>query len=267
MRLEGKVAIVTGGGTGIGAAIARRFAAEGASVVVTGRRPAPIDEVAADTGAVAVAGDATDPAHVAEAVGVASDRFGGLDVLVANAGAGFGGRAGDVDDERWRRTLEVNLTAPLLLVRAALPVLLGRGAGSIVLISSISAIVSQADSAAYDASKAALLGLTRSLAVDYGPLGVRANAVCPGWVRTPMADRSMDKLGAARGVSREEAYQIATENIPLRRPADPAEIAACCLFLASDEASFVTGAALIVDGGTTAVDPATLAFAPREGRG
>jgi meso-butanediol dehydrogenase / (S,S)-butanediol dehydrogenase / diacetyl reductase len=266
MRLEGKVAIVTGGGTGIGAAIARRFAAEGASVVVTGRRAEPIQEVAAETGGVAVAGDASDPAHVAHAVGVALDQFGGLDVVVANAGVGFGGGVGDVTDEHWRRTVEVNLTAPMLLVRAALPALIDRGAGSIVLVSSISAFVSPPDGAAYDASKSALLGLTRSLAVDYGPLGIRANAVCPGWVRTPMADQSMDELGATRGVHREEAYRIATENIPLRRAADPEEIGACCLFLASDDASFVTGAALVVDGGTTAVDPATLAFAPRYGR-
>lgn len=260
VRLEKKVAIVTGGGTGIGAAIVRRFAAEGASVVVTGRRPEPIHEVARETGALAIAGDAADPAHVAAVVGVALDRFGGLDVVVANAGVGFGGRAGDVTDESWRRTIEVNLNAPMQLVRASLPALIDRGAGSIVLVSSISAFVSGTDSAAYDASKAALVGLVRSIAVDYGPFGIRANALCPGWVRTPMADGEMDKLGAARGISGEEAYRAATANAPLRRAADPEEIAACCLFLASDEASFVTGAALVADGGSMAVDAGGLAF-------
>lgn len=266
MRLEQKVAIVTGGGTGIGAAIAGRFAREGAALVVTGRRPGPIHEVARETGAVAVAGDAADPVHVAEVVETALGRFGRLDVVVANAGVGFGGRAGEVTDEHWRQTIEVNLTAPLLLVRASLPALIDRGAGSIVLVSSISAFVSPTDSAAYDASKAALVGLARSLAVDYGPLGIRANALCPGWVRTPMADRSMEELGSARGVSREDAYRIATEHVPLRRAAEAEEIAACCLFLASDESSFVTGATLVVDGGTTAVDAGTIAFDVRRGR-
>jgi meso-butanediol dehydrogenase / (S,S)-butanediol dehydrogenase / diacetyl reductase len=260
VRLEQKVAIITGGGTGIGAAVARRFAAEGASVLVMGRRREPIEEVAREVGGVAVPGDAADPANVEGVVATALDRFGHLDVVVANAGVGYGGRAGDVGDELWRHTIEINLTAPLLLVRAALPAMVERRAGSILLVSSISAFVTSTESAAYDASKAALVALARSLAVDYGPLGIRANSVCPGWVRTPMADESMDELAAARGISREEAYRLATANIPLRRAAEPDEIAACCLFLASDESSFVTGAALIVDGGTTSVDPAGIAF-------
>jgi meso-butanediol dehydrogenase/(S,S)-butanediol dehydrogenase/diacetyl reductase len=260
MQLEGKVAIVTGGGTGIGAATARRFAAEGASVVVTGRRPEPIEQIAKETAGLAIPGDAADPDHIDETVRAALDRFGGLDIVVANAGVGFGGRAGDVDDERWDRTIEVNLTAPLRLVRASLQALIDRGRGSIVVVSSISAFVTSTESAAYAASKAALLGLVRSIAVDYGPAGIRANAVCPGWVRTAMGDRSMDELAAGRGLSRESAYTIATAIIPLRRAADPDEIAACCLFLASDESSYVTGAALIVDGGAVSVDAASLAF-------
>lgn len=260
MRLEGKVAIVSGGGTGIGAATARRFAAEGANVVVTGRRPEPLEEVVADTGGLAVAGDAADPGHAPAVVAAAVERFGGLDIVVANAAVGFGGSAGEVDDERWVRTLDVNVTGPLRLVRAALPALIGRGRGSIVLVSSISGMVASTESAAYVTSKHALIGLARSLAVDYGPSGIRANALCPGWVVTPMGDGSADELAAMRGITRDEAYLVGTEHVPLRRPATPDEIAACALFLASDESSYVTGAMLVADGGTTVVDAASLAW-------
>lgn len=261
--LGGKVALVSGGGTGIGAATARRFAAEGAMVVVSGRRPEPLEAVAAETGGAALAGDVTDPDHAAALVALAKERFGRLDVVVANAGVGFGGTAADVDDERWSRTLDVNVTGVFRLVRAALPELLARGTGSIVLVSSVSGLVAGPSSAAYDTSKAALLGLARSLAVDYGPRGIRANAVCPGWVVTPMGDESMDQLAAERGLTRDEAYAAATAQVPLRRPATAEEIAACCLFLASDESSIVTGTALIADGGGTAVDVGELAFEPR----
>ena len=259
MRLEGKTAIVTGGGTGIGAATARRFAAEGARVVVTGRRAEPIEAVASETGGLAIAGDASDPAHVAEVVAATLDRFGALDIVVANAGLGFGGRAGEVTDERWERTIAVNLTGEFLVVRAALPSLVERR-GSIILVSSLSAFVSSPASAAYVASKAALIGLARSLAVDYGPSGVRANAVCPGWVRTPIGDRAVGELAQTKGIALDDAYDLATAHVPLRRPAEPEEIAACCLFLASDEASYVTGTALVADGGTLSVDAANLAF-------
>ena len=260
MRLEDRVAIITGGGTGIGAATARLFASEGANVVVTGRRPEPISRVAAELGGVAIAGDAADPTHAAEAVATALDRFGRLDIVVANAGIALGGSAGDVTGDDWQRTIDVNLTGPLLLTREALPVLIAGGGGSIVLVASVASLVSSDGSAAYDSSKAGVLGLARSLAVDYGPRGVRANAVCPGWVETPMADRSMDELAAERGITREEAYRLAAKHVPLRRPATAGEIAACCLFLASDESSVVTGTALVADGGGMAVDVASLVF-------
>jgi NAD(P)-dependent dehydrogenase (short-subunit alcohol dehydrogenase family) len=262
MRLADKVALISGGGSGIGAATARRFAAEGARCVVTGRRREPIEAVAGEIDGVAVAGDTTDPEHAAEAVATAVDTFGGLDIVVANAGVAFGGAAGDVDDDRWQQTLDVNLTGPLVLVRAALPALLERGTGSIVLVSSVNGLASVTSSAAYDTSKAGLIGLTRSLAVDYGPQGIRANAVCPGWVVTPMGDEDMDGLAANRGISRDEAYALATASVPLRRPAAADEIAACCQFLASDEASIVTGTTLVADGGGLAVEPAGTAFGP-----
>ena len=260
MRLEGKVAIVTGGGTGIGAATARRFAREGAEVVVTGRRAEPLEEVAAETGCRAVAGDTADDEHVREAVAAAVDEFGGLDIVVANAGLGFGGAAADVDDERWDRTLEVNVSGAFRLVRAALPAMIERGGGSIVLVSSVNAFVSGTESAAYGTSKAAMNGLARSLAVDYGPNGIRANTVCPGWVITEMGDRAMQDLVTERRISRDEAYALVTKYTPLRRPATADEIAACCLFLACDESSIVTGTSLVADGGGLAMDLTEVAY-------
>jgi NAD(P)-dependent dehydrogenase (short-subunit alcohol dehydrogenase family) len=260
VRLDGKVALISGGGTGIGAATARLFASEGASVVVTGRRPEPIEAVAAEVKGLAVAGDTTDPPHATEAVAAAVATFGGLDVLVANAGIGFGGSVGDVTDDHWRRTLDVNLTGPMVLTRAAVPAMLERGGGSVVLVASVNGLVGTTDSAAYGTSKAGLLGLARSIAVDYGPRGIRANALCPGWVVTPMADEEMDELGAAMGIGRQEAYDLATTDVPLRRPATAEEIASCCLFLASDESSIVTGAVLVADGGGLAVALDSVAF-------
>ena len=263
MRLEGKVALISGGGTGIGAATARLFAREGASVLVTGRRTDPIEAVAAEIGGAAASGDISDPAQAAEAVNAAVRTFGGLDVVVANAGIGLGGSAAEVTDAQWTTTIDINLSGPLFLIRAALPRLIDRGGGSIVVVSSVSAIVSDNDSVAYVTSKAGLLGLVHSVAVDYGPLGIRANAVLPGWIRTPMGDRSMDGLAARDGLSLEGAYAAATTDVPLRRAGEPEEIAACCLFLAGDESSFVTGASLVADGGATVVDVAGIAFDPR----
>ena len=260
MRLEGKVAIVSGGGTGIGAATARVFAREGGKVVVTGRRAEPLEAVAAEIDGRAVAGDTSDDDHVRAAVAKARDEFGGLDIVVANAGLGFGGAAADVDDERWQQTLDVNLTGAFRLARAAIPSLVERGGGSIVLVSSVSALVSGTDGAAYVTSKAAMLGLARSIAVDYGPNGIRANALCPGWVETPMGDGSMKTLMTQHGISLGEAYRLVTQHIPLRRPATADEIAGCCLFLASDESSIVTGTTLVADGGGLAVDLTEVAW-------
>jgi NAD(P)-dependent dehydrogenase (short-subunit alcohol dehydrogenase family) len=260
VRLERKRALVTGASSGIGREVARRFAAEGARVVVTGRRPEPLEEIAAEIDGHPVPGDGSDPETAPRIVAAAVERFGGLDVVVANAGVGFGGSVGDVDDERWQRTFDVNVTAAMRLVRAAIPALIDRGGGSVVLVSSTSGLVAATDSAAYVASKAAMLGLARSIAVDYGPRGIRANALCPGWVVTPMGDAEMDELASRRGVSREEGYALATASVPLQRPATAEEIANCALFLASDESSIVTGSVLVADGGATAVDVATLAF-------
>jgi len=199
MRLENKVALITGGGSGVGAAVARLFAREGAKVVVTGRRPEPIAAVATEVEGVSVAGDTSDPAHAAEAVAAAVSAFGGLDVVVACAGIGIDGSVGDMDDGHWQRVFDVNLTGPMMIARAAVPIMLERGGGSVVLVSSTNSMAAAPASAAYDASKAGLNALARGIAVDYGPRGIRANALCPGWIITPMGDESMDELAAASG--------------------------------------------------------------------
>ena len=260
MRLDNKVALISGGGSGIGAAAARLFALEGAKVIVTGRRREPIDTIAAEIGGVAVAGDTCDAEHTAQAVASAVDAFGGLDIVVASAGLGFVGSAGDISDNHWRQTIDVNLTGAMVLVRAALPAMLERGGGSIILVSSVNALVGAPDLVAYDTSKAGMIALSRSIAVDYGKHNIRSNALCPGWVVTPMGDEAMDALAVARGIERQDAYDLATSHVPLGRPATAQEIASCCLFLASDEASIVTGTTLVADGGGLAVDLTSTAF-------
>jgi NAD(P)-dependent dehydrogenase (short-subunit alcohol dehydrogenase family) len=231
--LDGRRALVTGGGTGIGAAVAARLAAGGAHVTVMGRREAPLAAVSPHY----VVGDVTNVDDCRRAVAVA----GPLDILVHNASSGGGsGRAG---------VLAVNLDGAQILLEHAEQGLVERR-GAIVTVGSTAAVVSGAVAADYNTAKAGLVMWTRSQAVRLGPHGVRANAVCPGWVRTPMADRSM----AALGPDVDEMYRTVTRFAPLRRPAEPDEIAAVICFLASPDASYVTGAVVMADGGSTAVD-------------
>jgi NAD(P)-dependent dehydrogenase (short-subunit alcohol dehydrogenase family) len=259
-RLSGKVALITGGGTGIGAATTALFRGEGADVVVMGRRRDPLDRVAAATGAVPFAGDAADSEDTGAAVQTAVDRFGGLDVLVANAGGGGGGAALETDDGRWAEGIRLNLSTAFVSAREALPALLERGGGAIVLVSSLAGLFAGPGMVGYVTAKHALIGLTRSLARDYGPRGVRVNTVCPGWVRTPIGDEQMDILAGRKDLSRDEAYALSTSHLPLRRPGEPEEIASIILFLASEDSSIMTGAVLVADGGASAVDLPTLAF-------
>ena len=250
---------MSGGGTGIGAATARRLAAAGARVVVMGRRAGPVEEVAAEIGGLACVGDSAAPADAERAVTLATGELGGLDVLIANAGGDGSAAALDVGDGLWEAVLRSNLTSSFVLARAALPALTERS-GAIVVVSSVAGLFAIPDDVGYTAAKHALLGLTRSLARDYGPRGVRVNAVCPAWTRTPGADASMDRLGERRGVDREGAYRLTTAHVPLRRPVTADEVAAACVFLASPDASAITGAVLPVDGGSSAVDLSTAAF-------
>lgn len=258
--LAGKVAVVSGGGTGIGAACVRRLAAQGATVGVLGRRRELVEALAAEQGGFALVADAGNEEDMEKAMASVLERHGRLDILVANAG-GFGqGSCTDTRLADWHKAFEANLNTAFVSARASLPLLI-RQRGAIVFVASIAALAAGPNVCGYTTFKHALIGLSRSLARDYGPYGVRSNVVCPGWVRTPMADEEMLALMARHGLSLDEAYARVTADVPLRRPADPAEIAEVCAFLVSPAASIVTGAVLTADGGATIVDVPTLAFA------
>lgn len=259
-NVAGKVVVVTGGGTGIGAAVAERFAAEGAHVVVVGRRVAPLQEVADAVGALPLPADAADAVGARGVVHDVLERFGRLDVLVANAGGHGFSPVGETDDAAWERSLRANLTTAFTMARECLPALV-EAKGQIVIVSSLAGLFAGPSVAGYTVGKHALIGLTRTLARDYGRSGVRVNAVCPGWVQTPMADEEMDEFADQAGLaSREEGYGAVTADVPLGRPARPAEIASVVRFLGSGESSYMTGAVLVVDGGAHIVDVPTLAF-------
>ena len=251
-----RVALVTGGGTGIGAAVVRRLAADGYDVCVTGRRPGPIRDVATEVGGLAIVADTGVEADAERAVCEAVEHFGGLDALVLNAGIGGEGSLLDMAPAVFEDVLRVNVTGAFLTARAAISHLRERR-GAIVSIASAAALRAAPSSLAYCSSKAALAMLTQCIALDHGPDGVRANCVCPGWVRTPMADDEMDALGLP---SREAAYATVTKDVPLRRPSMPEEIAGTVAWLLSADASYVNGAVIPVDGGHTTVDVGTLAF-------
>lgn len=247
--LAGKVAIVTGASSGIGRASARLFAREGASVVVAARRPAElaavVAEIAAERGAaVAVAGDVRDEALAEALVATALGRFGGLDIAFNNAGAlGPMGPTPEVALADWTAAIEANLTSAFLGAKHQIPAMLARGGGSLIFTSSfVGHTAGMPGVAAYAAGKAGVIGLTKALAVELGPRGVRVNAILPGGTDTPMA-RDMN--------STTEAWAFVEGLHALKRTATPDEIARSVLYLASDASSFTTGTALLVDGGVS----------------
>jgi NAD(P)-dependent dehydrogenase (short-subunit alcohol dehydrogenase family) len=230
-------------------------------VVLTGRRLEPLKQVAEPLGdaALAVPADAAVTRDVRQVIQSTVDTFGQLDVVVANAGGHHPGAAADTDDAAWRYSVHANLDSAFVTVREALPQLI-INRGNVIVVSSIAGLFAGPEVVGYVTTKHALIGLMRSLARDYGRHGVRVNAVCPGWVRTPMADEQMDVLGARHGIDREAAYRLVTKDVPLARPAEVEEIANLVAFLASAEASAMTGAVVVADCGANCVDLPTLAF-------
>jgi dihydroanticapsin dehydrogenase len=262
MRLEGKVALITGGGTGIGEETARRFAAEGAAIVITGRRKEVLDGVVsqikgAEGRALGVAGSVTDEDHVRSAVEKTINTFGRLDILVNNAASrskGYrlaqknfsadplGQRLHLTTDETWDDLMAVNLGGVFRFTRAAIPHMLDHG-GSIVNISSIAAVVGIMGAASYAATKGGLIALSRAIAVEYGKERIRCNCLCPGLVHTP---------ATAAAVNDAQMLELLLPGYPIGRIGTAEDVANFILFLASDESSWVTGGLFIIDGGVTA---------------
>jgi NAD(P)-dependent dehydrogenase (short-subunit alcohol dehydrogenase family) len=249
-RLEGKVAWITGASSGIGAACARRFAEEGARI-------AGFDLARSEGGDWARAeaqapealfrvGDVRRDADLEAAVAEARSRLGRIDVLVNSAGVAGGGPVHLIEPAEWERVIDVNLNGTFLACRRVLPVMMEQGAGSIINLASVEGLEGFEGGSAYNASKGAVVLLTRNMAIDYARRGVRVNAICPGFIDTPMLE------GLVEGDALREPRDRIRDAHQLGRFGRPDEIANAALFLASDESSFVTGHALVVDGGYTA---------------
>jgi meso-butanediol dehydrogenase / (S,S)-butanediol dehydrogenase / diacetyl reductase len=264
MNLDGKVALITGAGTGIGTAIAERFVADGARICITGRRQEKLDEVihSLTPGAVvSYVGDVTRLEDARQMVETALAISGKLDVLVNNAAIDPGGTTiVDLDPELWHRVLETNLTGPMYLMKAAIPYMMKGGGGSIINIASLGGLRCLPGMPAYCSSKAGLIMLTKQVALDFGPDKIRCNVVCPGGTRTKMLENSLAPLAEKLGTDLDGVFECISSMIPLRRTAHPNEISGICSFLASDDASFMTGAVIVVDGGTAIVDVAGAAL-------
>jgi NAD(P)-dependent dehydrogenase (short-subunit alcohol dehydrogenase family) len=245
-RLDGKRALVTGGSSGIGAAIVRRFRAEGAAVVLTGRDPARCRAVAEAAGAGHVLADARSDADTRRAVGAAVERMGGLDVLVLNAGTGLVAPLADTPIAEFERIMDVNVTGYLRYAQTAMPHLAASGAGSIVHVASDAGVIGEDEIGAYSVSKAAVIMLAKMLAVDGGPRGVRSNAVCPGDIAPGM--REMRAPGEPERADDPGSWP----RPPIGRVGRAEDVAGVAAFLASDDAAFCTGSVVLVDGGMRA---------------
>jgi 2-hydroxycyclohexanecarboxyl-CoA dehydrogenase len=250
-RLSGKIAAVTGGASGIGEATVRRFVAEGARVAFADRDVERGKRVASELGeqAMFVEAHVEREAEAAGFIAQTAQRFGRLDVLVNNAGIRMYHTVADAPAESWDEILGVNLKGYAFCAKAAIALFRQGGGGSIVNVASVRSVTSIGKTTQYDTTKAAVAGLTRGMAADHAAEGIRVNAVCPGPIYTPFHEKRIQELGRTFEQYREDAARATL----LKRPGTPEEVAACILFLASDDASYVTGSLLFVDGGMTAM--------------
>lgn len=240
--LNDKIAIVTGGSTGIGKAIVEKYLEYGAEVVIANRSEEAGRETAAELGCDFQQCDVSDYEQVQHLVDSTIDEYDRLDAMVNNAGIGRVGTVEDMTLKDWTDVIQINLTGVMYGARAALPYL-KQTDGCIINIASIYGLVGGPGAAAYSAAKGGVVNLTREIAVDYASDGVRVNCICPGFVETPMTDEYLDQ---------EQFYEFVHGQTPMGRVAQPEEIGGIAMFLASDEASYITGANIPVDGGWTA---------------
>ena len=245
MRLKDKTAIITGGGTGIGLATARAFCKEGAKVILFGRRKEKLEKAVEKLGgsAIIVQGDMTNNNDLDKLINETLHNFKKIDILVNNAGLFNGSPLHEISDSQWDEIMDINIRSVFQLTRRVLPVMLSQKYGSIIHISSILGLIAVPQVAAYNVSKGALNQFSRSIAVEYGSSGIRSNSICPGLIATDMTADLMKDADLMKEWSKE---------YPIGRFGKPEDVANACLYLASDESSFVTGITLPVDGGFTA---------------
>ncbi|MGD9714296.1 MAG: SDR family NAD(P)-dependent oxidoreductase [Thermomicrobiales bacterium] len=247
-RFEGKVAFITGGGSGIGRGIGEAMAAEGARVIAAGLTLAKTEEVArgieaAGGQSLGVSIDVADAASVGSAIAAAVDRFGKIDILVNNAGLSVGDTILDFDEAAWDRNLDVVLKGIYLCSREVLPGMIERGSGVILNVGSVNGLMGLGESA-YSAAKAGMINLTQNLAIHYGPKGIRANCIAPGTIRTPIWGERVEK--------EPQVFDKLARVYPLGRVGEVSDVVPAALFLCSDDASWITGVTLPIDGGLTA---------------
>jgi meso-butanediol dehydrogenase/(S,S)-butanediol dehydrogenase/diacetyl reductase len=249
MLLRDKVAIVTGGGTGIGAAITRRFIAEGARVCITGRRQVKLEQEASafPSGSVIICpGDVSKTEDVQRMIATTLTIAGKIDILVNNAATDIFGSVTSLSPEDWRKVIETNLTGPFLVMREIIPHMIKSGGGSIINVSSLGGLRCSPGAPAYDTSKAGLIMLSQQVALEYGPFHIRCNALCPGATRTAMLEEAVSEIAAGMGTDLQTMLKRFSAPLPLKRIAEPEEIAKVCSFLASEDSSFMTGSVLVL---------------------